>query len=153
MSKRSKVILIEKHFKPTCSRVTSTKPFSNNSKAMIRELGNVELFELCETLPKVQCSHCLLYWNQGIVYCTCGQILVDSESRRKFHKLRLDALSFPSFVIKKGRSHGARHGKTEEQKEYHVAWNAWKRCCKKVDSQDEHFTCIHNRFLRDPVLS
>ena len=38
-------------------------PFSNNSKAMIRELGNVELFELCETKPKVQCSHCLLYWN------------------------------------------------------------------------------------------
>ena len=32
-------------------------PFSNNSKAMIRELGNVELFELCETMPtKVQCS-------------------------------------------------------------------------------------------------
>ena len=31
-------------------------PFSNNSKAMIRELGNVELFELCETIPKVQCS-------------------------------------------------------------------------------------------------
>ena len=29
-------------------------PFSNNSKAMIRELGNVELFELCETIPKVQ---------------------------------------------------------------------------------------------------
>ena len=24
-------------------------PFSNNSKAMIREMGNVELFELCET--------------------------------------------------------------------------------------------------------
>ena len=48
-------------------------PFSNNSKEMIRELGNVELFELCEAVPKVQCSHCLLCWNQGIVYCTCGQ--------------------------------------------------------------------------------
>ena len=36
-------------------------PFSNNSKAMIRELGNVELFELCETTPKVQCSQCLLH--------------------------------------------------------------------------------------------
>ena len=34
--------------------------FSKNSKEMIRELGNVELFELCETIPKVQCSHCLL---------------------------------------------------------------------------------------------
>ena len=42
-------------------------PFSKNSKEMIRELGNVELFELCETKPKEQCSHCLHYWNQGIV--------------------------------------------------------------------------------------
>ena len=42
-------------------------PFSNNSKEMIRELGKVGLFELCETIPKVQCSHCLLYWNQGII--------------------------------------------------------------------------------------
>ena len=103
-------------------------PFSKNSKAMIRELGNVELFELCETIPKVQCSHCLLYWNQGIVYCTCGQCLIDSESRRKFDKLRLDALSITNYVIKKGPTHGARHGKTEVQKEYHLAWNAWKRC-------------------------
>ena len=61
-------------------------PFSNNSKAMIRELGNVMFFELCETIPKGQCSHCLLCWNQGIVYCTCGQCLIYSESRRKFNK-------------------------------------------------------------------
>ena len=39
-------------------------PFSKDSKEMIRELGNVELFELCETAPKVQCSQCLLCWNQ-----------------------------------------------------------------------------------------
>ena len=39
-------------------------PFSDNSKAMIREIGNVELFELCETIAKVQCSQCLLDWNQ-----------------------------------------------------------------------------------------
>ena len=50
-------------------------PFSKNSKEMIRELGNVELFDLCETIPKVQCSHCLLCWNHGIVYCTCGTML------------------------------------------------------------------------------
>ena len=97
-------------------------PFSNNSKAMIRESGNVELFALCETCPKVQCSHCLLYWNQGTVYCTCGQCLIDSEYRRKFNKLRLDELSIPNYVIKKGRSHGARHDKTDEQKKYHMAW-------------------------------
>ena len=57
-------------------------PLSNNSKAIIRELGNAELFELCETFPKVQCSHCLLHWNQGIVYCTCGQCLIYRESKK-----------------------------------------------------------------------
>ena len=71
---------------------------------MICELGNVELFELCETTPKVQCSHCLLYWNQGIVYCTCGQCLIYSESRKQFNKLRLEALSIPKYVIKKGKT-------------------------------------------------
>ena len=35
-----------------------------------------------------------------------------------------------------------------KNKEYHMAWNAWKRCCKKVDSQGAHFTANHDRFLR-----
>ena len=38
-------------------------PFSEKSKKMIRDMGNVKLFELCETIPEVQCSECLLYWN------------------------------------------------------------------------------------------
>ena len=135
---------------PTCSRKTST-----THSAIIWKRWSVdwaiELFELCETFPKAQCSHCLLYWNQGIVYCTCGQFLVESESRRKFHKLRLDALYIPHYVTNKGPNHGARHGETEEQREYHLAWNAWKRCCKRIDAQGEHFPGIHYRFLRDPV--
>ena len=77
----------------------------------------------------------------------CGQFLFESES----NKLRLDALSIPRCVIKKGRCHGAPYGKTEDQKEYHIAWNAWKRCYKKVDSQGEHYRGIRDRFLRDPV--
>ena len=32
--------------------------FSVESKVMIRDMGNVELFELCETIRKVQCSEC-----------------------------------------------------------------------------------------------
>ena len=43
-------------------------PFSEKSMKMIRDMGNVELFELSETIPKVQCSKCLLYWNQSIVH-------------------------------------------------------------------------------------
>ena len=116
---------------------------------MIREMGNVELFELCETIPKVHCSQCLLYWNQGVIYCTCGHFLVESESRRKLNKQRLHALSIPQYVIKKGRHHGARHGNTEAQKEYFIAFNAWKRFRKRVDAQEEHYKGIHDRFQRD----
>ena len=35
-------------------------PVSEKSKKMILDMGNVELFELCETIPMVQCSECLL---------------------------------------------------------------------------------------------
>ena len=49
--------------------------FSEKSKKMVKDMDNVELSELCETIPKVQCSECLLCWNQEIVYCTCGHLL------------------------------------------------------------------------------
>ena len=65
-------------------------PFSDDAKAMIREMGHVELFELCETIPKVQCSQRLLYWNQGVIYCTCGHLFVHSESSQNFHEWRLE---------------------------------------------------------------
>ena len=39
--------------------------------------------------------------------------------------LRREVVSIPNYVIKKVRSHAVRHGKTEEQEEYHTAWNAW----------------------------
>ena len=120
-------------------------PFSEKSKKMIQDMGNVELLELCETIPKVQCSQCLLYWNQKVIYCTCGHLLVESESSQKSNKLRLEALSIPHYVIKKERPRCARHGKPEAQKEHFVAHNARKRCLKKK------FDGIHDRFLRDEV--
>ena len=61
---------------------------------MIRELGNVEY-------TKSTMFSLSFFGNQGIVYCTCGQCLIDSESRRKFNKPRLDALSIPHYVIKR----------------------------------------------------
>ena len=33
-----------------------------------RRSSNEEPFELCEKIPKVQCSECPLYWNQGIFH-------------------------------------------------------------------------------------
>ena len=44
--------------------------FSDDSKAMIREMGNVDYSSYARKIPKVQYSECLLYWNQGVIYCT-----------------------------------------------------------------------------------
>ena len=41
-------------------------PCSEKSRKMIKYMGYVELFELRETIPKVQCKEFLLYWSQGI---------------------------------------------------------------------------------------
>ena len=141
---RELVMKIESHphrnaLQPDLQQNNVYNPFSDESKAMIREMGNVEFFELCEIIPKVQCLECLLYWNQGVIYCTCGHLLVESESSQNFNKWRLDALSIHHYVIKKVRPRGARHGKTEAQKEHFVAHNARKRCIKK------NFDGIHDR--------
>ena len=79
-------------------------PFSNHSKAMIREMGNVELFELCETIPKVHCSECLLYWNQGVIYCTCGHLLVESESSKKVYQTKTGCSLYPALRNQEGAS-------------------------------------------------
>ena len=119
-------------------------PFSEKSKKMIKDTGNVELFELFETDVKTQCKECLLYWSQGIAYCTCGQLLKESEAKRGAIQCTLDLLSTQNDVIKKGRPHGHRYGKTTEQRDYHIAHNLRKRCVKR------RFQGIHHRFLNDP---
>ena len=53
-------------------------------------------------------------------------------------------LSFPEYVIKKGRPHGHRYGKKPGDKECYTA-NQLKKKCKKRDFQG-----IHDRFIRDP---
>ena len=50
----------------------------------MQEVGNIELFELLETDPKTQCKACLSYWNVGIVCCTCGHFLQETEANRVF---------------------------------------------------------------------
>ena len=119
-------------------------PFSEKSKKMIQDMGNVELFELFETDRKTQCRECLSYWSEGIIYCTCGHLLKESEANRGAIQCTLDLLSIPNYVIKKGRLHGHRYEKTPQQKEYRQAQNLKKRCIKW------HLEGIHDRFVNDP---
>ena len=61
-------------------------------------------------------------------HCAC---LCRTDTTRILDRDRFDTLSIPNYVIKKGASHGARHRKTEEQRIYHIAYNAWKTCRQK----------------------
>ena len=111
---------------------------------MFKDTGNVQLFEFFEKDPKTQCKECPLYWSRGIVYCTCGHLLKESEGNRGAIQCTLDLLPIQNYVIKKGRLHGHQYGKTTEQRDYHVAHNLRKRCIKR------RFQGIHDRFLNDP---
>ena len=119
-------------------------PFSDNSKAMIRKRSNVELSLFCETIPKVQCYHCLLYWNQGVIYYTCGNLLVECESSQKNSQFKTWCSLYPALRNKE-------YSETEAQKQYHITHNAWKRCRSRVDGQEEHHEGIQGCFLRDQV--
>ena len=107
----------------------SFNPFSQESKEMIHEVGNIELCELLDMEPKEQCKVCLSYWDAGIVYCTCGHFLRNgTEENKKFVQYTMDLFSIPHYYMKKGRPHGHRYGK--KPGDYYIA-NSLKKKCKK----------------------
>ena len=78
---------IDTLFNKIYDKIKHLRPCSPESKKMIQEVGNNELFELLETDPETQCTACLSYWNVGIVYCTCGHFLhKETTVNRKFVK-------------------------------------------------------------------
>ena len=97
-------------------------PFSATTKQMIQDVANVELFELFETDPKTQCSECLSYWSEGIVYCTCGHLLRETVANRSFIEDTLNFLSISEYVIMKGRLYGHRYGR-KLKKRQNIIWS------------------------------
>ena len=95
--------------------------FSKESKDLISEIGNTEIFEFYETSSKRQCPDCAFYWEIGIVHCTCGKCMQPTEKSRQLNKDRFDILSIPGYVIKKNPSRGPWHGPSLRQTMYHKA--------------------------------
>ena len=69
---------------------------NNSESAMLRMLSSLES------------RNCLLHF------------LKEIESSQHFHQWQLDAFSIQNYVIKKERPRGARHGKTEAQKDHFI---------------------------------
>ena len=80
----------------------SFNAFSAESKKAIKESGNIEISEIVNTEPKLQCKFCLIYCNPGIIYCVCGRLMkTDSAENRKYISSTLDSFSIPCFYIRK----------------------------------------------------
>ena len=79
-------------------------------------------------------THLISFWDAGIVYCTCGPFLRNgTEENKKFVQYTVDLLSILNYYIKKGRHHGHRYGKMEEDHEYFTANSL------KEEMQEERF--------------
>ena len=88
------------------------------------------------------CQDCFRWWETGLVYCTCGTCLRPFTKESQLNKDRLDVLSIPKCVIKKGPSHGACHGPTERPRIYFIAHNVARKAKWKNDKS------ILDRFRR-----
>ena len=61
-------------------------PFGPESKKMMQDVGNIELFELLETKSKTQCTACLSYWS--VIIVDASEIYSKSLNAKEviFHK-------------------------------------------------------------------
>ena len=127
--RRSKIILTEKHFKPTCSRITLTTHSLTIRRrwsatwAMWRYSSCAKLYRKYNvlTVSLLESRNCLLrLWTSG-----------ERANAVKICQGRSDAFSIENYVIKKERPRGARHGKIEAQKQHFLAHNARRKCHKR----------------------
>ena len=81
-------------------KVEEINHFSQESKGLITEMGNTEIFEFYETSSKTQCPDCASYWEIGIVYCTCRKCMQPTEKNRQFNKDLFDILSILGYAMK-----------------------------------------------------
>ena len=65
---------------------------SQESKDLITEMDNTEIFEFYETSSKRQCPDCASNWEFGIVHCTCGKCVQLTAMNRQYNNDRFDTL-------------------------------------------------------------
>ena len=82
-------------------RKDTCNTFSEASKRTVKELGNIELYELGEISKTIQCPTCLRYPMEGTVYCTSGVCLMPLPEQTRKITNRFETMSNPFYSIKK----------------------------------------------------
>ena len=111
--------------------------FSEDSKKKrkLQEVGNIELYELSETVRTTQCLICLKHSKQGTIYCGFGKCLILSQQHEDKIRRRIDIPAQPLYAVRRGRQ-GVRHAPEEWQyidwKAVDAAQNCKKRRCTSI---------------------
>ena len=56
---------------------------NEESKRKLKEMVNMELYELSETVRTTQCPSCLEHSEEGAIYCGCRKSLKHSQEHRR----------------------------------------------------------------------
>ena len=105
---------------------------------MIKDVGNVELFELFDTDPKTQCKASLSYWSEGIVYCTRGHLLKETVA-----------------CVYAGPSFNSRIRNQERKTSWPQIWetkNIIRSIIWKRDASKRQFKGIHDDVIRERMI-
>ena len=141
-SRRSRTTLTDILFNEIYDKTKPTIRSVQNQRTWFRTWATWSCLNCSrQTLGRSAKNAYLSYWSESILYCTCGHLLKESVPNRGVIEYTLDLLSIPEYVIKKGRPHGHRYGKTHENKEYHQAHNLKKRCIKKSSQRSTIVSC------------
>ena len=103
--------------------------FSEESKRKLKEMGNIELYELGEPVRTTQCLICLKHSKEGTKNCGCGKCLMPSQEHEDTIRKRIDILAEPRYV-KRGRQ-GQRHGHEEWQHHHWKPADVANNCKKR----------------------
>ena len=150
-----------KHFKPTCSKITSTTHSATIRWAMIRGMGNVEVVRKRNNSESAMLRMPSSLESRRSLIALADISWLKSEPNQNFSLWRLDAL-FKSRTMSSERRDRVvlGTGKTEAQKEHFVAHNARKRCIKKrismeltTVSNEIQYIVIRNSKLAGPRRS
>ena len=55
------------------TRLKNSTRSSKKSKELTTSMGNTEFFALLETSSKIQSPDCAVFWEVGVICCTCGK--------------------------------------------------------------------------------
>ena len=111
--------------------------FNEKSQKLIADMNSTEIFGLCETSSKKQCSDCFFFREIGIVFCSCGIFSKPSQRTKEFDKNNYNILSISGYGTATSALQGcgnvAKSSSTQAwRKSIHTSTMAQRRTIPKV---------------------